>query len=587
MPPDAGSHSRATAGVDIIVQAFDRWSEEFQRLTARARTRFEQRQWREGHAESVGRLALYEPAVARAVADLRALLGPPADARASWTAIKDEFFRAVDGRSDIELTLTFFSSVGRRYFGTVGVDADIEFLERPRPPISGESVLRRFHPAESTDALLRAVLEAHRFAVDYENIERDARLAAQRVDEALGGETIVELELAAPVFFRNKAAYLVGRLVTDRSARPFVVALLNDEARRGITVDAVLLAEADASIVFSYTRSYFSVDSDRPRELVSFLKSVLPRKSKWDLYIAIGHHKRAKTELYAALQKHLLLTKDSFEFAPGARGMVMIVFTMPSSEVVFKVLRDHFDYPKFISHAGVREKYQLVFEHDRAGRLVDAQEFTYLEFERARFSPDLLDGLQRHASQSVEVRSDTVVLRQVYTERRVVPLDIYVRQAPPEEAEQAVLDYGTAVRDLAATNIFPGDLLLKNFGVTRHGRVVFYDYDEICLLTDCRFRAFPEPRDEAEEFAAAPWFAVSEGDVFPQEFGSFLGLTGRLREAFLAQHAELLDPAFWNQMQQRLRAGAIMDTFPYSSDKRLLTDPSPSAAFSEVQSRHA
>ena len=576
-----------SAGVRIILESFERWSADFHRLTATARQRFEQREWREGHFDSVGRLTLYQPAVDRAVADLRELLRPAADARTSWEALKTAFLRDVEGRSDAELMLTFFSSVARRFFGTVGVDPAIEFLERPRAPVSGERIVRRFVWNGSTTDLMKDVLEAYRFSVDYEDADRDARFAGEQIDRDTAGDSLLELELATPVFFRNKAAYLVGRLVSSTRFYPFVLALLNDEARRGISVDAVLLSEDDASIVFSYTRSYFSVDTDRPRELVAFLRGVMPRKPLSDLYISIGHHKRAKTELYRLLQQHLLTTRDSFEFAPGARGMVMIVFTMPSSEVVFKVFRDHFDFPKYITHAEVRGKYQLVFEHDRAGRLVDAQEFTYLEFDRARFDLPLLKELQEHASQSVEVRSDTVVLRHVYTERRVTPLDLYIREAPVEAAVQAVLDYGDAVRDLAATNIFPGDLLLKNFGVTRHGRVVFNDYDEICLLTDCRFRAFPEPRDEYEEYSAAPWFAVSEGDVFPQEFASFLGLTGRLREAFLAHHGPLLTVEFWNDIQRQLLAGAIIDIFPYSPDKRLLADAQRPPVSSEVQTHHA
>jgi len=243
--------------------------------------------------------------------------------------------------------------------------------------------------------------------------------------------------------------------------------------------------------------------------------------------------------------------------------------------MVFKVFRDYFEFPKSITKEEAMGKYQLVFEHDRAGRLVDAQEFTYLAFERDRFSEALLTELAANARGAVEIGPDTVVIRHVYTERRVTPLDVYLRQADLEAAIPAALDYGAAIRDLAATNIFPGDLLLKNFGVTRHGRVVFYDYDEISLVTDCTFRRMPEARDDEEEMAATPWFTVHPGDVFPEEFRSFLGLTGALRDAFLAQYGFLLDVAFWTRMQRELRAGVVIDVFPYSSDKRLRVNGSP------------
>lgn len=575
LPTDTSSG--VEAGARLILQSFDQWADDFRRLTAKARIRFEQRQWREGQHDSVERLALYQRSMAGVVRELQELVGTPHVARPQWSGLKAAFQAEVAPRGDLELALTFFSSVGRRFFDTVGVDPGIEFLDAPVRPVSVDRVVRRFIRADSTVALLTDALNAYRFSIDYEDLPRDCCLVADRIERAVGGAMILGLDVADTIFFRNKAAYLVGRLLMTDGELAFALALLNDERRSGITVDAVLLTEDDVSIVFSYTRSYFSVATERPRDLVAFLQQVLPRKPVSDLYIAIGHHKRAKTELYRYLLAQMAATEEQFDFAPGARGMVMIVFTMPSSDMVFKVFRDQFDFPKFITRQQVVEKYQLVFEHDRAGRLVDAQEFTDLEFDRARFPDGLLHELQEQARGSVEVRSNTVVLRHVYTERRVRPLDLYLREA----------NLDAAVRDLAATNIFPGDLLLKNFGVTRHGRVAFYDYDEISLLTDCTFRRLPVPRDLQEELRATPWYNVNEGDVFPEEFESFLGLTGILRAQFLLHHRYLLGVDFWRDMQQDLRAGKVVDIFPYPSDKWLLAAAVPTAATSEVFSNHA
>jgi isocitrate dehydrogenase kinase/phosphatase len=297
----------------------------------------------------------------------------------------------------------------------------------------------------------------------------------------------------------------------------------------------------------------------------------MPRKRVAELYISLGFHKHGKTELYRDLRRYLATSEEQFTFAPGQRGMVMQVFTLPSYDLVLKVIRDRFVDPKSTTRRAVMQKYQLVFRHDRAGRLVDAQEFEHLEFQRDRFSPDLLRELLSTASASVSVAGERVVVEHAYIERRVVPLDLYLREASARASRAAAIDLGNAIKDLAASNIFPGDFLLKNFGVTRHGRVVSYDYDELCLITDCNFREMPRPRDgeEMEELAAEPWFVVRPNDVFPEEFRAFLRPPGEANQAFVEHHADLFSVDFWRSMQQQLHAGALLDIFPYPSGRRL------------------
>ena len=336
-------------------------------------------------------------------------------------------------------------------------------------------------------------------------------------------------------------------------------------------VDAALTTEDEVSIVFSFTHSYFHVDADRPHDVIQFLKSIMPLKRVAELYIALGYNKHGKTELYRDLLRHLERSTDKFKIAPGDRGMVMVVFTLPSYDVVFKVIRDKIPFPKTTTRADVLKKYQLVFDHDRAGRLADAQEFEHLAFDRNRFSDALLAELMDTASDSVAVRDSQVLIRHLYTQRRMTPLNLYLRDATEATALDAAREYGQAIKDLAATNIFPGDLLLKNFGVTRHGRVAFYDYDELCLLTDCNFRDMPRARDLEEELAAEPWFYVGDEDLFPEEFLTFMGLQGTVREVFLEAHRDLLSPDFWRRMQERHAAGEVLDIFPYRQGRRLGT----------------
>jgi isocitrate dehydrogenase kinase/phosphatase len=369
------------------------------------------------------------------------------------------------------------------------------------------------------------------------------------------------------VFYRGKGAYLVGRISSGSQVVPLAIALLNGPD--GIEVDAVLLTENQVSILFSFTRSYFHVDVASPATLVHFLSTLMPRKRRAELYISIGHNKHGKTELYRELRRHIGVSGERFEMARGTPGLVMEVFTLPGFDVVFKAIKDRFGAPKQITRDHVRSRYRLVFRHDRAGRLVDAQEFEHLEFHRSRFEQELLDVLLDQCARTVSVSGDKVHLAHVYVERRVTPLDVYLAEAEPDAAEAAVIDYGQSIKDMAASGIFPGDMLLKNFGVTRHGRVVFYDYDEVTSLTDCVFRRMPPPADLDDEMAAEPWFAIGPNDVFPEEFPSFLGLKGRVREVFMVRHFDLFDATVWQQWQQRVREGEMIEIFAYDHDCRL------------------
>jgi isocitrate dehydrogenase kinase/phosphatase len=328
-------------------------------------------------------------------------------------------------------------------------------------------------------------------------------------------------------------------------------------------VDAVMLSEDQVSIVFSFTRSYFHVDLDRVAEGVVFLKSVLPRKPAGELFTVLGRAKQGKTERYRELMRHLEHTSDLFVHAAGERGLVMVCFTLPSFDVVFKVIRDRFAYPKNILREDVLAKYQLVFKHDRAGRLIDAQEFKRLRFPQARFAPELLEELAAETANTVHVEGDDLIFDHLYIERRMTPLNLFLRTAAAPAAELAVLDYGQCIRDLAYTNIFAGDLLLKNFGVTRHGRVIFYDYDELCQVTDCHFRDMPQAIHPEDEMRDEAWFYVADNDVFPETFMNFLAFDDSQRAAFMRVHAEILSADFWRHVQQRLNDGELLEVLPY------------------------
>jgi len=571
-PDGSGMSSDVVArGAAIIEDAFLAYIKAFQQFTLQARLRFEARDWHGALQDAADRLDVYTALVGQAVEHLHGLLDEHARDKDTWRAMKAEYLRLVGERTDSELAETFFNSITRRIFTTVGVDSDLEFVAAvgalPDPDDAADDVCESFPCTPGVVDAVARVFRRHEFSVGYEDVQGDAARVAAAIESQCCGAVITGLQVIRATFFRNKAAYLVGRVRTTTGDQPLAIALLNRTGR--VSADAVVLTEDEVSVIFSFTRSYFFVDATRPAAFVSVLRAIMPRKPPSELYTAIGHNKHGKTVFYRSLLHHLAGSDEAFDIAPGARGMVMIVFTLPSFDAVFKIIRDRFAAPKTTTRDDVLERYRLVFRHDRAGRLADAQEFEQLRFDRRRFSAALLDELAREARGTVTITDDSVVIRHVYTERKMVPLDLYLAHAAPDEAQAAILDFGQALRDLAATNIFPGDLLLKNFGVTRHQRLVFYDYDELCLLSECRFRALPPSRSDEDERAAEPWYYVAPNDVFPQEFLPFLGLPPELKDAFLAAHGEILTPGFWQVEQERNRAGVVADLVPYHPARRL------------------
>jgi isocitrate dehydrogenase kinase/phosphatase len=576
----------AARAAEIVEQDFADFHASFLATTRRVRTLFERRDWAGVRRETVERMRLQSGYVGRSLNEVRGVIGQagadPA-ARETWRALKAAYSRQVVGRDDVELAKTFYNSLTRKVFSHVGVDPAIDYQsdDIPLPYKGWEMAAARMYAVRRVDAALaERILADARLDAPFASLEDDARLAAavivRAIEERFGGEEIEAVDVLRPVFFRNKGAYLIGRVRRGGEVMPLVLALLHGED--GVVVDAVLSTEEEASVVFSFARWYFHVHVDGPREVIGFLQSILPRKRIAELYNSLGYIKHAKTELYRDFVGEVARAEEPFRVARGQRGLVMAVFTLPAFDWVFKVIRDRFPPQKSTTRWEVMKRYRQVLEQDRVGRMVDFQEFEHLPLPRERFSDELLDELLAAAGDTVRVDGDHVVLDHLYVERRVTPLDVFLQEADAAAAEAAVIDYGQCLRDLAAADVFPGDLLLKNFGVTRHGRVVFYDYDEFSPLVDLDFRRFPEATHPDQEMASEPWFSVEEDDVFPEEMRRFLGLEGRLREVFEEHHAELFEVDFWHRMQAANEGGELIDFFPYPEERRLRPEAEPVAA---------
>jgi len=564
---------RADLGARLIFDAFTTYRSRFKDITQRAKLRFKDRHWHAMRNDATERLDLYKDIVDRTESEIRRHLDNHIEDKSIWSRMKADYSAMNVQNDDWELAETFFNSITRRIFSTVGVDSRIEFVNTDfeTPPTRSE-IFRTYRCSVFTADLVQQILSESPLMAPFQNLHNDAKLVAaeikHHIPDSISNGSINRIEIVKNVFYRGMGAYLIGRIYTDMARFPLAIALLNSP--QGIVVDGVLLTEDDVSILFSFTRSYFNVEAERPYDLMQFLKTILPRKRLAELYISTGFNKHGKTEMYRELMDHLAMCfDDRFAESPGERGMVMIVFNMPNDDLVFKLIRDKFDTPKNTTRQEVMEKYDLVFKHDRAGRLVDAQAFEHLKFDACCFSAKLLDALKQDAGSSVRVENDHIILDHVYVERRVTPLNIFLREADDSEARKVIIDWGNAIKDLAVSNIFPGDILLKNFGVTRHGRVVFYDYDELCPLTSCKFRKLPQSVSYEDELAAEPWFYVDENDVFPEEFAKYLGLSGPLRNVFLQHHSDLFGVDYWQQTQDAIKAGKLQHIFPYSRSRRL------------------
>ena len=554
---------------EFIYEGFQKYNENFFRITERARRRFEQRDW-EGHQQDIiERVELYEKSVRRIVVSLRKNLGPRVLDRKLWHSTRRYFGERLYNVPDAGFLKTFFNSTTRRIFDTVGTDPEIEFVSSA--PDEGFNpletlTLNRYPYWGSLDKTFRNILDDFAFKVPYRNIAADARIMSQEIQryyrERLRehGE-FLRFEFINSAFFQSARAYLIGRTIQQDHVNPFVIALKNTS--RGIEVDAVLLSEEEVSVVFSYTRSYYFANPHSVIGAVHFLHSILPGKPIDELYTVLGRLRQGKTERYRIFSHHLQGTDDRFVHAEGDKGLVMLVFTLPSYDLVFKIIRDQFGYPKTVNKEEVQDKYRLVSRHDRAGRLVDTQEFRNLEFPVSRFDEALLDELLREAAETVRIEKDQLIIDHVYIERRVRPLNLYLREVGRADAEKAILDYGQTIKDLANTNIFPGDLLLKNFGVTRHRRVIFYDYDEVALVTECDFRDIPDTDDDEDLMRSDVWFHVNKNDIFPEEFIKFLSMDAQLRALFLEVHGDLLTADYWNRVKSKHLKGDIELVIPY------------------------
>lgn len=570
---EAGLESRFA---QAILEGFGAYFTEFQAITRAVRSRFENADWMGIRHTSNQRIDLYKASIREVHQDLERLAGQRLHELDFWREARRIYAELTAGVSNFELAETFFNSVYCAVFKHHKIRDQYVFVFSPHgdmPPMDAvNKVYRSYRLDRPLGDLLAQLLRDYAFSIPYEDIDRDVDNLRVAILKNLTpyfdlNEDDTQFQILEHHFFRNKAAYIVGRIVAGGRSMPIVLPILHNESG-AVYVDTILFGSDMVSVLFSFTRSYFLVDAAVPAQCVLFLQQLMPAKPISEIYSAMGHNKHGKTYYHRCAYRHMQRTDDQFNIAPGIKGMVMTVFTLPSYDFVFKVIKDRFTPPKDMTREQVKAKYTLVKRWDRAGRMADTQEFTNLAFARERFSDELMDELHKVAPSVVEEHGKALVIKHVYVERRMTPLNLYLRNATDEQVESVMDDYGNAIKQLAAANIFPGDMLLKNFGVTRHGRVVFYDYDEIVPLTECNFRTIPKPRTEAEEMSSKPWYTVGPNDIFPEEFSLFFSGNQRAREVFDTRHSDIYHASFWQSLQKKIHAGYLEEFFPYRRELR-------------------
>lgn len=570
----------AQAIAQVVLWGFNKHYRLFSECNFDAKARFESADWHGIQHAARERIQFYDLRVSETVERLRREFHTDELPEITWQEVKFHYIILLIDHKQPECAETFFNSVCCKILHRIYFHNDYIFV---RPTISTEHIdsdppaYRSYYPGtEGLLPALRRMLLDFRLERPFANLDADIRLIAEgagtRFPQPFTPSPNHQIQVLHSLFYRNKGAYVIGKIINGHIEIGFALPILHD-ADGKLVIDAILLETDDIAALFSFARAYFMVNMEVPAAYVQFLRSILPSRPKAELYTMLGLQKHGKALFYRDFLHHLRHSSDPFVIAPGIKGLVMVVFTLPSFPYVFKVIRDAIPRPKEIDREGVKAKYWMVKLHDRVGRMADTLEYSDVAFPRQRFSAPLIEELRKLAPSVFQESGDTIIIKHLYIERRMVPLNLHLQNAAPADARHALNEYGWAIKQLAAANIFPGDMLYKNFGVTRNRRVVFYDYDEIEYMTNCQFRDIPEARNEEDEMASEPWYPVAKNDVFPAEWPIFLLGDPEIRKTMLELHPDLFESRFWQEQKSRIEHGHVEDVFPYPESVRFRHDP--------------
>jgi len=568
-------------GFDVaqtILDGFDRHYRIFRAAAIDAKCLFERSDWLGMQKLARDRIESYDERVRECVA----LLEDEYDAEnidaEIWQQIKLHYIGLLTQHRQPECAETFFNSVcckilHRSYFNNdfifVRPAISTEYIENDEP--AAKPTYRAYYPDhDSLPATLERVVTNFQLDASFDDLTRDVSCVIAAIREEYGDfetKTNFQVHVLSSLYFRNQAANVIGRIINGDQIMPFVLPIRHTTAGR-LVIDTALLKREQLQILFGFSYAYFLVDMEVPSAHVQFLHTLIPGKPNAEIYTSVGLQKQGKNLFYRDLLHHLSHSSDKFGIAPGIKGMVMLVFTLPSFPYVFKLIKDSFPPPKETTREQIMSKYLLVKRHDRLGRMADTLEYSSVALPLSRLDDALIRELEKYAPESIEYEGDNLVIRHLYIERRMIPLNIFLQEGSDAQVEHGIIEYGNAIKELISANIFPGDMLYKNFGVTRNGRVVFYDYDEIESLTDCIVRRVPQPRNEEDEMSSEPWYAVGAHDIFPETYTTFLLGDARVHRYFMQHHPDFFEPALWQRHKDHILNGEVAEFFPYETTIR-------------------
>ncbi len=586
------NYAQAPSALDIastLLAGFNRHYRLFRQTSSHAKAQFEAADWVALTRAQRERILFFNDRVLETVATLQRMQVNQSLPTDLWAQAKLQYMGLLTHHLQPELAETFFNSVSckilhRSYFHNdflfVRPAVSTEYIENDEP--ASKPTYRVYYPTpHSFAAVIARMVNNFQLRVDFAHLDADAAKVELVFLQALNAASTnpsvhltwrdnLQIQIHSSLFYRNKAAYAVGRIVNGDASVAFALPILHTvvNGKDSLMIDAALTGASALLKIFSFARAYFMVDMAVPSATVQFLSALMPTKPRTELYNAIGLQKHGKTLFYRDVLYHLRHSHDQFRIAPGIKGMVMLVFDLPSFPYVFKLIKDFYPPAKDTTRAQIKSKYLLVKQHDRVGRMADTLEYSDVALPMNRFTRELIAEIRTFCPSLLEQDGNNYVLKHLYIERRMVPLNLYLQAATPAQRDAAVIDYGHAIKDLVKANIFPGDMLWKNFGVTRHDKVVFYDYDEIEYLLDCNFRNIPQAHTEEQELSAEPWYPVHKNDVFPETFAPFLLGNDDIKRVFMQHHSDLLDAAFWQSQQQLIRSGVFPSVYPYEKVQR-------------------
>jgi isocitrate dehydrogenase kinase/phosphatase len=567
-----------------ILSVFDSFYAEFFQLTWAAKAAFERRDHPAAVSHARVRLGLYNATVYPLADELRAAWPQLKEREPLWREIEAAYLAALYGRYEADLALAWLHSAQRCVHHGEWKPVEYGFGGSHRIVPPADAVCERIPCSWPLDpAVVQKALQVAELAVPFCHAARDAELIARRVNDLLAsraGGGLRAIEMVRAGFFRNRGAYLVGRLVLKGAeVKPFVIALVNAEA--GVQAAALLHATAHVHNLCSSTEAPFQVTSRYYHELAAFLQSIMPSRPLGLHYSTIGYYHFSKVAVMNEVRRRLVRDRERFVVAPGSVGTVTIAFTSPQLDYVLKVIRDRptsgYKWDSFEGVDAVLAKYKRVHEINRTGSMLDNIVYYNLKLEHSWFEPALLSELLQSAGNSAQLQGRALVFKYLIAQRKLTPLNVFLEGAPEDKAVRAMVNLGFCIRNNAAANVFNKDFDARNYGVSRYLKIYLYDYDAVEALTDVKVRSNRD-RCDGEEDAPA-WF-FEPGLIFlPEEIEAGLRVRNRaLRRAFRTAHSDLMSVEYWEGLQQALRAGQVPGTHTFPETCHLGNPGTPAIA---------